>query len=413
MTKKILVLFLALSFVLPVAGAGSRAQAASLAQTMSGKILLDVQSKGEAWYVDPIGLERHFLGRPADAFNVMRTLALGISEKDFQKIAQANTTVIGDKVFSKKMSGKIILRVERGGEAWYVNPANLKKYFLGRPADAFAVMRQLGLGISKANLATIPKANKDDAANTFSSYKYRQLVKTERGDFYVDIVEIALSKLRLQVVTDTAGVEKCSGNCPVKPLSDYVNNHKAFAAVNGSYFDTGSRPGYYFSPVYNTLSARLMNEDQTKYPTTGPVMAFDENNKFYYFPTSAEFKNVANFESLTGKKLSAAISNKPRLIENGENVLKSSEMDAYQKTGLTWRNAIGYTKAGVNPDGTVYLVFVRNATVTDLAAVMKALKMDYAMNLDGGSSSALHYNNEYKIGPGRNIPNALLFVEKQ
>jgi exopolysaccharide biosynthesis protein len=120
---------------------------------------------------------------------------------------------------------------------------------------------------------------------------------------------------------------------------------------------------------------------------------------------------VANFESLTGKKLSAAISNKPRLIENGAVVLKSSDMDTYQRTGRTWRNAIGYTKAGINPDGTIYLVFVRNATVSDLAAVMKAMKMDYAMNLDGGYSTALHYNNEYKLGPGRNVPNALLFVE--
>jgi hypothetical protein len=40
----------------------------------------------------------------------------------------------------------------------------LKKYYLGRPNDAFNVMRTLGLGISKANLATIQKANKDDAA---------------------------------------------------------------------------------------------------------------------------------------------------------------------------------------------------------------------------------------------------------
>lgn len=412
MKKKFFVLFLALSFILPMAGIAPAASAATLAQSMSGRILLDVESKGEAWYVDPIGLERHYLGRPTDAFNVMRTLALGVSEKDFQKIAQANTAVTGDRIFAKKLAGRIILRVERSGESWYVNPVNLKKYYLGRPSDAFSVMRQLGLGISRANLATIQKANKDDAANTFSSYKYRQKVETERGDFYADIVEIALSKLRLKVVTDTAGVEKCSSNCPTKTLYDYVANHKAFAAVNGSYFDTASRSGYYFAPVYNTLSRRMMNEDQTKYPTTGPLIAFDENNKFYYFTAASEFKSAANFENIYGVKLSAAISNKPRLIENGDIVLKTTDMDTYQRTGLTWRNAIGYTKAGINPDGTVYLVFVRNATVTDLAAVMKALKMDYAMNLDGGNSTALYYNNEYKLGPGRNIPNSLLFVEQ-
>jgi exopolysaccharide biosynthesis protein len=410
MKKSVLVLFLALALISPLLP--SSVSAAALADTLSGRILLDVEGKGEAWYVDPIGKERFFLGRPTDAFNLMRTMALGVSEKDFQRIAQEGTSAAGDKVFAKKMSGRILLRVEKNGESWYVNPVDLKKYYLGRPSDAFSVMRRLGLGITKANLATVPRANKDDAANSFSNYKYRQTVKTERGDFYVDIVEIALNKLRLKIVTDTAGVEKCSSNCPTKSLYDYVANHKAFAAVNGSYFDTGSRPGYYFAPVYNSLSKELVNGDQTKYPTTGPLMAFDENNKFYYFPAASDFKSVANFESLTGKKLSAAISNKPHLIEEGQVVLKSSDMDSNQRTVRTWRNAIGYTTAGVNVDGTVYLVFVRNATVEDLASVMKALKMDYAMNLDGGYSTALHYNNEYKLGPGRNIPNALLFVEK-
>ena len=39
-----------------------------------------------------------------------------------------------------------MLQVEENGEAWYVYPDDLKKYYLGRPADAFGVMRELGLG---------------------------------------------------------------------------------------------------------------------------------------------------------------------------------------------------------------------------------------------------------------------------
>lgn len=30
------------------------------------------------------------------------------------------------------LSGKILLQVEDRGEAWYVNPANLKRYYLGQ-----------------------------------------------------------------------------------------------------------------------------------------------------------------------------------------------------------------------------------------------------------------------------------------
>jgi len=31
--------------------------------------------------------------------------------------------------------------------------------------------------------------------------------------------------------------------------------------------------------------------------------------------------------------------------------------------------------------------------------------------MDGGYSTALIYNGEYMLGPGRNIPNAIVFAE--
>jgi len=49
---------------------------------------------------------------------------------------------------SDRLSGKILLQVESNGEGWYINPKNLKRYYLGRPDDAFRIMRELSLGIS-------------------------------------------------------------------------------------------------------------------------------------------------------------------------------------------------------------------------------------------------------------------------
>lgn len=57
---------------------------------------------------------------------------------------------------AERMKGSILLQVESRGEAWYVNPKNNKRYFLGRAEDAFNVMRQLGVGITNSNLNTIP-----------------------------------------------------------------------------------------------------------------------------------------------------------------------------------------------------------------------------------------------------------------
>ncbi len=59
---------------------------------------------------------------------------------------------------------------------------------------------------------------------------------------------------------------------------------------------------------------------------------------------------------------------------------------------------------------TLYIGIVHNATVGDSAAALAAIGTDQAINLDGGGSSALYYNGKYVIGPGRNLPNAVILV---
>ncbi len=60
---------------------------------------------------------------------------------------------------------------------------------------------------------------------------------------------------------------------------------------------------------------------------------------------------------------------------------------------------------------TAYIGVVSNATVAEAAYALKALGIENALNLDSGGSTALWFGG-YKAGPGRNIPNAILFVRK-
>ena len=113
---------------------------------LSGRILLQVEDKGQAWYINPDNNKRYYLGRPADAFNVMRTLGLGISNNDFNNIENNPPS---------RLYGKILLKVEDNGRAYYVDPVSHSLYYLGRPADAFNVMRTLGLGITDSDLGQI------------------------------------------------------------------------------------------------------------------------------------------------------------------------------------------------------------------------------------------------------------------
>ena len=64
--------------------------------------------------------------------------------------------ILADNNFIEKLACKILLRVESHGEAWYVNPFDYKRYYLGKPKDAFNLMRNLGVGITNNNLAKFP-----------------------------------------------------------------------------------------------------------------------------------------------------------------------------------------------------------------------------------------------------------------
>ena len=107
--KKVLILFLFLALLLPL----NLAQAESLSSSLKGRILLQVEANGEAWYVNPVSEKRFYLGRPADAFRVMREQGLGISNKDYNSFKNA---------VPLRLAGKILLKVEDHGEAYYINP---------------------------------------------------------------------------------------------------------------------------------------------------------------------------------------------------------------------------------------------------------------------------------------------------
>lgn len=140
--KKLLLTFAILAIIVPFI----KPNVAQAVGERSGYILLQVEKNGEAWYVYPKNGNRYFLGRPADAFAIMKKLALGATH-DF---------ILNTNTFPTRLSGMILLDVERNGEAYYIYPRDNKKYFLGRPDDAFRIMSRLGQGISNAGLLTIP-----------------------------------------------------------------------------------------------------------------------------------------------------------------------------------------------------------------------------------------------------------------
>lgn len=243
-----------------------------------------------------------------------------------------------------------------------------------------------------------------------SSYYEKKTVKTKRGDFLIDLVIIDLGKKNMKIISDTAAKSDCKNNCPAKSLKDYVDSRRGFVGMHGAYFCPPdyswckSKVNYYFYPFYNTQAKFLINAGEIKW-LQGSILVFDQNNKAYFFLDGRDFKSLEQFEEKYSTKIQALISNSPALIVNGKNIVASQKMDNKQLTTKGNRGGIGVQ------GGVVYLVIARKATVPDLASIMEALRVDTGLNLDGGGSAALYWKGQYKVGPGRLLPTAIIFKE--
>ncbi len=384
------------------------ALASAFDDAVRGRIVLDVEQNGEAWYVYPETDERYFLSRPDDAFAVMRTLGLGITNADLERIPVSTSSAAGDAALRARLSGMILLQVEEHGEAWYVYPGDLRRYYLGRPADAFALMTALGLGISSADLARIPiaSASLDLPSDDTSEYRSYTL-SIARGSFPVRVV--SLRRDAFEMVTDTADSEDCGADCAAKVLATYVEENQGFAAIHGTYFcppDYASCEGQvntYLPPVFNSELGFMINEDRMKVYRRPMIAQTTDDRLWYFHRADDDFgDSVVDFEEAHDVVLSAAIGNWPSLVENGEIVVQDEPSEDGFLTKAT-RGGIGWDA------DTYFLVVAGSASVEDLAYIFEELGAEEAMNLDGGGSAALYYDGAYKAGPGRLLPNAIIF----
>jgi hypothetical protein len=382
--------------------------ASTMTDRLSGRILLQVESHGEAWYVDPVDLKRHYLGRPADAFDIMRSLGLGITDDDLKKIPEAGGTSSGDAALTARLSGRILLQVESHGEAWYVDPVDLKRHYLGRPTDAFNLMRSLGLGISDSDISLIEASGALPPPDEYRSYR----VSTEKGQF--DVLTLTMPRATYRPLTLTAQPSDCAADCPAKPLADYVAAAGAVAGIHGSYFcppdynDCSAKVNSFLWPVFDSVGGKMVNEVNLKYHERPLVVVDDSGDPHLYRNAKTDFGwSLVEYESRVGRRVAAALGNYPALMQDGTVVVESeSTLDTNQQTAKTNRGGWGWDA------NNYYIVVAKQAAVVDLAYVFKSLGATDAMNLDGGGTTALWYGGGYKIGPGRQLPNAVVFVKK-
>jgi len=223
-------------------------------------------------------------------------------------------------------------------------------------------------------------------------------VATEKGNFSASVLSIDLNSARM--ITDTGNDSDCADNCTAMSLADYVARNGGFAGVNGTYFcppeypECASKKNSFDFSVYNTRLGKWINQGMLSWGNRA-IVYFDGGGAHYQ-------QNAAGF----GGGLTAGIVNYPGLVSGGQVQIDDNQ------SGLSDKQRSVGTKVGIGVRGSknIMVVIGRSVNMQQFAYIFKSLGADGALNIDDGGSTALYYNGSYKAGPGRALPNAVIFA---
>jgi hypothetical protein len=264
--------------------------------------------------------------------------------------------------------------------------------------DLATKIQQEEARIAAAAVAAIPANVPENNAPPASTGQYsrQKVVTPDAGEFLVDIVAGDLSNTR--VIVDTASTSTCANDCPVLPLATYASRRGAYAGINGSYFCPATYPTC--AGKTNSFDLLAMNVDKVWFNSDNNV--YSTNPGVVFEGSRANFVGaVSSVGRDTG--IDSMLSNYPLLMHSG-NVTFGGDDDP--KKGSIGNRSFVSRKGNI-----VYIGVVRSATVAQAARVLKAMGMEDGLNLDNGGSTAL-WAGGYKVGPGRDLPNVILFVRK-
>lgn len=227
----------------------------------------------------------------------------------------------------------------------------------------------------------------------------RVTVHTEKGDFAASIISIDLNSSKM--ITDSANDSTCGDGCPVLTLADFVARNAGFAGVNGTYFcpitypECAGKTNSFDFPIYNTRLGHWINEDKLFW--NGRSIVYTDGSGAHYLQNANSF----------GGGLTAGIVNYPGLVDAGNVQIDDNQSGLSDK-----QKAVG-TKVGIGviSQNRIIVVVASSVNMQQFAYIFKVLGATGALNLDTGGSTALYWGG-YKSGPGRNIPNAIIFASK-
>ena len=120
-----------------------------LAEKLKGKIILQIEVDGAAWYISPTDLKRYYLGKPTDAMLTIKKLS---KEMTLEKIVDY---IYFEKKFPEELAGRFLENTDKKDEYYYIHPESRLAIPLKTANEAFHLLTDLGLGITNENIRKI------------------------------------------------------------------------------------------------------------------------------------------------------------------------------------------------------------------------------------------------------------------
>lgn len=232
-----------------------------------------------------------------------------------------------------------------------------------------------------------------------------------------------LPEAELWIVTvpaNSAFKVKVAQSATTESVMQFAKQHEALAAINAGFFDpvnqkttsyiTTSAERNSKGTAGNTVADPMQNERLTQNPTLQPYLKQIFNrSEFRRYQCGQKVEYAISRHSASvpeGCQLMDAVGGGPRLLPELTAIAEGfvdpqNNRDAIGSNQRNARSAIG-----IKPDGTILLVMAaqkpRGVSLLELADIMKQLGAKEALNLDGGSSSAMVYQDQVIYGKVEN-----------
>lgn len=150
--KKLIFVCLLVLCLAPLSSVKAATTASVLKQKLMGRIVVAVQTHGDIYYVNPKDKQTYLIGSSASALSMLAKQGVGISEKDYKSL-------VASKAKAKKLAGRIVLRTQAHGEAYYINPVTFSLNFMGSQKQLAAIIKSYGRNVNDADLAALLSQN--------------------------------------------------------------------------------------------------------------------------------------------------------------------------------------------------------------------------------------------------------------